>query len=142
MAEKTDVLIDICNAQTMDGETENLEMRVVGTLCETENGFLIEYTEYDAEENCCRTTVETIGGDFVSVTRAGDFGGEMRFETGRRSTSVYSTPYGEIMMGMYTKCVENGLSAAGGRLHFCYTTDFQAMATAENKMTLTLSPAR
>lgn len=137
--EKQDVLIDICNAQTMDGETEKIEIHVVGTICETDEGFLIEYTEYDEDAHPCYTTVRAVGENTVSVLREGDFGGEMRFETGKRHATVYNTPYGAMTIGMYTKCVENALTKTGGRLYFCYTTDFHAQASIENQMTLTLT---
>lgn len=137
--EKQDVLIDVCNMQTMDGETEKIEMRVVGTICALDEGYLLEYTEYDEDARPCHTTVRAVGDRLVSVIREGDFGGEMLFETGKRSATVYSTPYGELTMGMYTQCVENELSADGGRLYFCYTTDFHAQAPIENRMTLTVT---
>ncbi len=139
MTEKLAALIDVCNAQTMDGETEKIEMSVVGTICETDDGFLVEYTEYDEDERCCRTTVRAVGNRSVSVTREGDFGGEMLFEAGKRNSTVYSTPYGDLMMGVYTECVENSLTKDGGRLHFRYTTDFHAQAAIENRMTLTVT---
>lgn len=137
--EKQDVFVDVCNTQTMDGETEKIEMRVVGTICETDEGFLVEYTEYDEDARPCRTTVRAVGERLVSVLREGDCGGEMRFEAGKRHSTVYNTPYGALTMGVYTKRVENALTKDGGRLHFCYTTDFHAQGSIENHMTLTVT---
>lgn len=137
--EKRDVLIEVCNKQTIDGETEKIEMRVVGTICALEEGFLLEYTEYDEDAKPCRTTVRAVGDSLVSVIREGDCGGEMLFETGKRNSTVYNTPYGTLTMGVYTKCVENELTENGGWLHFCYTTDFHAQAGVENHMTLTVT---
>lgn len=139
MTEKLAALIEVCNTQTMDGETEKIEMSVVGTICETEEGFLLEYTEYDEDARRCHTTVRAVENRLVSVTREGDFGGEMLFEAGKRNSTVYSTPYGDLMMGVYTERVENGLTKDGGRLHFRYTTDFHAQAAIENRMTLTVT---
>lgn len=139
--EKQKVMIDVCNAQTMDGETEKLEMRVVGTICKTDGGFLVEYTEYDDEGRPSEIAVRAIGDSFVSVARAGDCNTEMRFETGKRHSTVYNTPYGALTMGIYTKRVENALTENGGRLHFCYTTDFHAQVSAENRMTLQIELA-
>ena len=137
--EKQDVLIEICNQQTIDGESEKIEMRVYGTICALDDGFLVEYTEYDEDARPCRTTVRAVGDSMVSVVREGDCGGEMLFETGKRNATVYNPPYGALTMGVYTKYVENTLCANGGRLHFCYTTDFHAQAGIENRMTLTVS---
>lgn len=140
MANKMDALIHICNQQTMDGQSETIEMDVIGTLSQTEDGFLLTYTEYDEETNRCDTTVRVTGNDTVSVTRSGVFGSEMLFETGKRGSFAYGTPYGMLTMGLYTKSVENALRADGGRLRFCYSTDFQSQAPIDNRMTLTVSP--
>lgn len=140
MAKKMDAFIHICNQQTMDGQSETIEMDVVGELSQTEDGFLLTYTEYDEETNRCDTTVRVTGQDTVSVTRSGNFGSEMFFEAGKRGSFVYGTPYGTLTMGLYTKSVENALRADGGRLRFCYSTDFQSQAPIDNRMTLTVSP--
>ncbi len=139
MRNAQDVVIEVCNAQVIDGEQEKIEMSVVGTIRETDEGFLLEYTEYDEEARSCHTTVRVVGQEAVYVTREGDFGGEMLFEKGKRNSTVYSTPYGDLMMGVYTKSVENALRPDGGKLRFCYTTDFHAGSVIENSMTLTVS---
>lgn len=139
--EKRDAVIHVCNKQTIDGENETIEMSVVGTFCTEEGGWRLEYTEYDDEARSCHTTVRVAGEDAVYVTREGDFGGEMLFEKGRRNSTAYSTPYGELMMGVYTKSVENSLGVDGGRLRFTYTTDFYTQSVIHNQMTLTVSPS-
>lgn len=136
--EKQAVAVDICNTQIMDGEEERIEMRVFGTLLETPEGFLLEYTEYDENARRSRTAVRVVGQDAVYVTREGDFGSEMQFEVGKRNSTVYPTPYGEMLLGVYTKSVENALHGDGGRLQFCYTTDFNSRFVIENSMSLTV----
>ncbi len=140
MGKKLDAVIGVCNTQSIDGETEKIEMSVVGTLSETEEGWLLEYTEYDEDARKSQTAVRVTGNQTVSVTRTGELTGEMLFERGKRNSMVYSTPYGNLSMGVYTKSIENTLSESGGRLRFCYTTDFHSQAPIENRMTLTVSP--
>ena len=140
MAKKMDACIHICNQQTMDGQSETIEMDVLGALTQTQDGFLLTYTEYDEEANCCDTTVRVTGSDTVSVARSGIFSSEMLFQAGKRGSFAYGTPYGTLTMGLYTKSVENALRADGGRLRFCYSTDFQSQAPIDNRMTLTVSP--
>lgn len=137
--EKQAVAVDICNVQIIDGEEERIEMRVFGTLQKTQEGFLLEYTEYDENAHSFQTTVRVVGDTAVYVTRKGVFSSEMQFEVGKRNSTVYMTPYGEMLLGVYTKSVENALGADGGCLQFCYTTDFNTHAVIENAMTLTVS---
>lgn len=139
--EKQRAVIHICNEQTMDGEHDKIEMSVVGTIHAGENGYVLEYTEYDDDGLKTFTTVTPLGNRSVQVTRTGAFGSEMQFEVGKRSSTVYSTPYGELVMGVYTKRIENTLGEQGGRLAFAYTTDFAQQGVMHNRMTLTVEVA-
>lgn len=139
--EKQRAVIHICNEQTMDGEHDKIEMSVVGTIHAGENGHVLEYTEYDDDGLKTFTTVTPLGNRSVQVTRTGAFGSEMQFEVGKRSSTVYSTPYGELVMGVYTKRIENTLGEQGGRLAFAYTTDFAQQDVMHNRMTLTVEVA-
>lgn len=139
--EKQRAVIHICNEQTMDGEHDKIEMSVVGTIHAGENGHVLEYTEYDDDGLKTFTTVTPLGNRSVQVTRTGAFGSEMQFEVGKRSSTVYSTPYGELVMGVYTKRIENTLGEQGGRLAFAYTTDFAQQGVLHNRMTLTVEVA-
>lgn len=139
--EKQRAVIHICNEQTMDGEHDKIEMSVVGTIHAGENGHVLEYTEYDDGGLKTFTTVTPLGNRSVQVTRTGAFGSEMQFEVGKRSSTVYSTPYGELVMGVYTKRIENTLGEQGGRLAFAYTTDFAQQGVMHNRMTLTVEVA-
>ena len=76
MAKKMDAHIHICNQQTMDGQSETIEMDVLGALTQTQDGFLLTYTEYDEDANRCDTTVRVTGSDTVSVTRSGNLDAE------------------------------------------------------------------
>lgn len=137
--EKQKVTVHIKNAQVVDGQPENIEMTVVGTAYAEGNRIAICYEEYDEEMHKIETTVRAEADKFVSVTRTGAYQSQMLFEKSKRNTTVYSTPYGDLLMGMYTKTIENTLPLEGdmnGVLSFAYTTDFAGQSSIENAMTL------
>lgn len=137
--EKQKVTVHIRNAQLVDGQPENIEMTVVGEAYAEDNRIAICYEEYDEEMQKIETVVRAEADKFVSVTRSGAYQSQMLFERGKRNTSVYSTPYGDLVMGMYTKTIENTLPLEGamnGTLSFSYTTDFAGQGGIENAMTL------
>ncbi len=114
-------------------------MTVVGEAYAEDNRIAICYEEYDEEMQKIETVVRAEADKFVSVTRSGAYQSQMLFERGKRNTSVYSTPYGDLVMGMYTKTIENTLPLEGamnGTLSFSYTTDFAGQGGIENAMTL------
>ena len=139
--EKQPVIVEICNQQWIDGAPEKIEMTVTGFIYAEETQLTIEYTEYDEENQKTETTVHCQNHKFVSVTRRGAMESQMLFQQGRRNTSVYSTPYGDMQIGMYTKKVQCDIPLEGmlcGKLRFAYTTDFAGTNTIENAMTLTI----
>lgn len=142
---KQKVTIHICNEQLIDGHPEKIEMSVKGFVYAQENRIAIEYTEYDEEMQKIETVVRAEEERFVSVTRSGAYQSQMLFEKGKRNTTVYSTPYGDLTMGMYTKSIQNTIPTEGdmnGTLSFHYTTDFAAQGAIENQMRLTLVGAK
>ena len=52
------------------------------------------------------TTTVILDGDKVSVIRLGSVNSIMEFEQGKRNLTMYSTPYGDISMGIFTKQVD------------------------------------
>lgn len=142
---KQNVTIHICNEQVIDGQPEKIEMSVKGCVYGEGNRIAIEYTEYDEEMHKIETVVRAEKDIFVSVTRSGAYESQMLFEKGKRNTTVYSTPYGDLSMGMYTKSIQNTIPTEGsmnGTLSFHYTTDFAAQGAIENRMRLTLVGAK
>lgn len=136
---KKNVLINVISSQMIDGQAENMEISVVGVLTHNGEDYIIEYTEYDGDMQGCNTCVSVEGGECVSITREGGFTTEMMLENGKRHSSLYSTPYGELTIGLYTKMVNSDMSAVGGTLEMDYTIDFNSGLVSENSMKITVS---
>ena len=133
------VTVQIKNAQVVDGHPEQIEMTVTGSATVEDAQISIQYTEFDEEMHKIETVVRVRLDEFVSVTRSGAYESQMLFQKNKRNTTVYSTPYGDLPMGMYTKSIHNTLPLTGpmnGTLSFAYTTDFAGQNTIENEMTL------
>lgn len=137
---KNDVVIGIKGIQVIDSEKDVMELTVTGTLTENDDGtFTLEYTEYDAD-NKEYNTVVAIGNDgFVSMTKFGEFTTEMFFEKNKRHNCHYITPYGDIMIGVYTKKTNAVLSEYGGKIELEYNIDFNTGFISKNRMTITVN---
>mgnify|MGYP003306201258 CR=1 FL=1 len=64
---------------------------------------------------------------------------EMVIEKDRRHLCCYTTPYGELMMGIYAKTVLNEIGEHGGTLKFAYTIDFNNTPASENELQITVA---
>lgn len=136
---KKDVLINIASSQTVDGNEDKMELSVTGTLTHTDNGYELEYTEYNGEMQGCVTSVSVTGGNCVSILRNGGYSSEMMLENEKRHNCLYSTPYGEITIGIYTTKIESDMTEVGGTLEMAYTIDFSMSQITENTMKITVS---
>ena len=90
----------------------------------------------------CKTLVTVEGGDSVSVAREGGYSTELKLKNGERRTSVYSTPYGEFSLGLFTNRVFTDMSENGGTLETEYTIEFAPDSRALNSMKITVSEGK
>ena len=98
-------IISINGFQQTVGDTdgENVELITEGTF-EYENSLY--YIDYDESEATglegCHTSIE-IGADYLSIQRTGALTTDMLYIENRKTHSLYDTPYGRMMIGIYTK---------------------------------------
>lgn len=136
---KNSVVISVKGVQVVEDERDVIELTVAGTLTENEDGsYTLEYTEYDSDSKEYKTVVSVSDDGFVSMTKYGEFTTEMLFEKNKRHNCHYVTPYGEIMIGVYTKNTKASLSLYGGRINLEYTIDFNTGFVSKNTMTITV----
>ncbi len=136
---KNNAIINIKGTQTIDGESYTTEIDVVGTIEETEKGFVIEYADYEFDSK--GKTVVSFGknGTVFMSKFGGEFSTEMYFEKGTRQNCEYATPYGFITVGIYTNEINVDLSAVGGRALLNYNLDFNTGHAAENLLEMVVS---
>lgn len=129
-------IIKIIDRHVQDGEEYLCELTTSGEFEVTESGCTVNYTETDEELANCVTELAVEGSQKISMTRTGKYNTEMIIEKDRRHTCFYATPYGELIMGIYAKCIENGVKENGGTLKFAYTIDFNNTPASENELTV------
>lgn len=132
-------LIKIFDKHISEGEEACAELTTTGTLDFTEKGFVITYSETDEELFGCTTTLHVDGDERISMTRSGSFNTDLIIEKDRRHSCFYSTPYGELIMGVYGKNIVSDMTEKGGTLCFRYTLDFNSMPASENELKITVS---
>ena len=116
-------LVTITDSHCSDGEDYSLELTTSGEYAETEDGFILAYDEADEELDGCMTELRFSFGGRIAMRRVG----------------YYTTPYGELMMGIYTKSVTFESLENGGRLRFAYTIDFNNDLASENELDITFT---
>lgn len=130
-------IIKITDRHLQDGEEYTSELTTTGEFELADGGCRIVYKETDEALLDCVTTL-TADSKKISMVRSGRYNTEMIIELDRRHSCYYSTPYGEMLMGIYCKFIENNISESGGSLRFAYTIDFNNVPASENELDITV----
>lgn len=90
----------------IEADKDNVEMTTTGDFSYEDGLYYIDYdeTEMSGMEGT-QTSIE-IGSDYVSIQRSGAMNTDMLFMQGRKTYSMYHTPFGELLVGIYTSKLE------------------------------------
>ena len=135
-------VIKITDTHKQEEQTFSSELTALGDFEVGDDGFVIHYIESDPSMEGSETTVHFHGGSLVEITRRGAFGTQLILEKGRRNTCLYSTPYGDISVGVFTKFINNSLTAEGGVASFGYTLNFGSGEETENTLSYSIREAQ
>lgn len=131
---KKDAVIRIVSMQRTENGDNTGEMTVAGTISYENNKVIIEYIENNEETGPEETTITVAENNIVSIVRKGQFSSEMMVEKNTRHHTFYSTPYGELTMGIYGNQVDWSKDDNGGVLRMKYSLDFNNGFVSENTM--------
>ena len=125
-----------------DGEaTEKVEMETTCIYYGTTDNYTVEFDEIFAEDMKSHTTLRVKNGACAHLLRQGSINTEIIIEKGVRHNCAYSTPYGELMVGItatefISKAEENRL-----HLQMNYTVDFYGEINQTKEMTVEVGKA-
>ena len=127
-------MISIVGEQTMDGETDRIEVLTAGKFIKKNDRFYIGYREYDEKNpNDWSDNLIKVDKNTVIINRKGQLGSQLMLEKGRRHQCIYSTIAGDMSIAVFTKTLENKLHEKGGTLEVSYTLDFNTDLVSENR---------
>lgn len=109
------------------------ELRTKCQIGTDRDSIVIKYHETLETVDDCETCL-MINNDRVTMMRNGKFRTGMIFEQGKRHVSCYETPFGEVMIGIYTNAVFVDFDEDGGCLDFAYTIDSNGDLISENEL--------
>lgn len=136
-----DVWISIIGVQTLDGESDTVELDTAGKLEAAEEGFRLSYEESPVTGLEGAVTTLHVAPGQVLLERSGALNSLLVLEPGKRHQSLYETPYGSLTMGVYTEFLEMDLDESGGALAFAYTMDMNGAAAGRHEVRVAVRPA-
>ncbi len=104
---------------------------------------VLEYTESQQDEETGEITTAritlTMEKNRVTMTRKGDFSNTMVFVPEQRFEGVYSTPYGDMDMAVFSRGVHCDIGEKKGSVHLKYQLDIQGSYASSNELHLEYS---
>ena len=68
----------------------------------------------------------------ITLLRIGSFSSEMVFEAGKRHMSLYSTPYGNMEIGVLARKLHSTLDHTGGKIEIDYDIEINHMLAGQS----------
>ncbi|MBQ1989057.1 MAG: DUF1934 domain-containing protein [Clostridia bacterium] len=132
-----DVIIDIKGIQGIDDESDTIEFTTDGRFGIKDGEFFISYDDGQMlEESLEVKTSIFIKPDSVVLQRNGAIKSRMVIEKGVRNTCFYSTPHGNMVLGIYGDSVDYDLSEKGGSLKMSYNIDSNLKLVSRNEVSI------
>ena len=138
-----DVIIKIKGTQGLEGtEEEVIELTTVGTLETAQGEIVLCYDEGEmmGAKNL-KTKLSVNVSDTVIMERSGEMSSRLVIEKGIRNSCFYSTPYGELMIGIFGESIKNRLTENGGELSMSYTLDQNLHPLSRNTVDISVKLA-
>ena len=136
-----DIMLKITGRQYEgDKPQDKMEFVTEGKMYEDDDATCLEYDESEFSGfPGCKTSL-TLKGDYVKMKRVGadmEDGTVMEFQSGKRFTSRYETPFGFMDMEILTEKVENRVDEKGNRhVHIDYHVSLEGEVEGRNELSI------
>ena len=137
---KVDIKME--STSMVDGDTDSIELMTEGYLRQSVHegieGWEISYDDTEATGFVGSTTIVSVFGDsYASMQRVGSAESLLIIE---RHHCHYSTDEGGMMIGIFTRDIDNTISKEGGHLYMHYVIDINSILISENEVYITVKP--
>jgi uncharacterized beta-barrel protein YwiB (DUF1934 family) len=117
-------------------DTDTVEMETTCRYYGDDLNYTIEFEELFAEDMKSTTVLRVRDGKCAHLLRRGSINTELIIEKGVRHNCAYSTPYGELMVGITAFLFESKATEDRLHLQMNYTVDFYGEVNQTKEMTV------
>lgn len=131
-------ILYVKGVQTVDGESQTAETKTKASYITRNGTRYISYIEHDDDDINIkqRVTVKVTEQGVVTILK-GSSGG-LVLEKGGRHNCRYPTPFGYLMLGVYTDKLHSRFDDNGGELEASYTLEVDSAVASKNKLFLNI----
>lgn len=127
-------LITIIGHQKFDGDKDQVEMKTVGTVEYDDDNYIIRYNEELENSTAPLRAKLNIAKDEskVEMIKSGAYSSCLIIEKSKRHLCNYGTEYGDMLMGIFGREVENDFNENEGTFKFSYDIDINGAISSQN----------
>ena len=136
---KDNYRIKVIGKQTIDGETDTIEVITEGDLLIGDGRITVTYPEYSEDNPSVRTdTTVTYENGVLSIERRSEMSSHLMLEEHVRHECLYNTPMGQMFIGIYTDSITCKINEQGGEIRAAYQLDFNTAAASYNELFISI----
>lgn len=127
-------LITIIGHQKFDDDKDQVEMKTVGTVEHDDDNYIIRYNEELENSTAPLRAKLNIAKDEsrVEMIKSGAYSSCLIIEKSKRHLCNYGTEYGDMLMGIFGREVENDFNENEGTFKFSYDIDINGAISSQN----------
>ncbi len=139
-----DVIVSVSGTQLGVNPNEPIEVIAIGERYESEGETYVQYEEVveDGPEGAIELMENTIkfGEDCVELIKKGANSTHMVFEKGKNHMASYNTPFGNLMIGVYTKDIFVNRKGDAVGVQINYSLDINYSHVSDCKILIRVVP--
>lgn len=127
-------LITIIGHQKFDDDKDQVEMKTVGTVEYDDDNYIIRYNEeIETTSTPIRAKLNIAKDESkVEMIKSGPYSSCLIIEKSKRHLCNYGTEYGDMLMGIFGREVENDFNENEGTFKFSYDIDINGAISSQN----------
>lgn len=131
-------LITITGRQQYDDDKDQVEMKTIGTVEQDDKNYIIRYNEELENSTMPIRARLNIAKDEskVEMIKSGPYSSCLIIEKSKRHLCNYGTEYGDMLMGIFGREVENAYNDNEGTFKFSYDIDINGAISSQNDVTI------
>ena len=136
--------VSIKGLQTYAGDVDDTDIELVSEcdFYKADGVYFCDYAESEITGLSGTNTSIEIGDNYVSLNRTGTVNSQMLFMEGRKTTSRYSMPFGELVIDIHTKSLKKNIDEKGGTLKIDYIIDINNSSSGHNVFDITIGGSK
>ncbi len=131
-------LIDIIGTQLIDNQEETITLTTACSYTNKNNKYYIVYDEYDDDDTSEKitSTLKVEGEQKVTLIKSGKRNARLVLEKDKRQQCLYSTEFGNLIVGVSTTSILSSLNNDGGTLDISYSLDINSGLSSINNISI------